>query len=239
MNTNDQEVSLYHSFIGWVYFLPVYLILIGIAYNISSTIFQQSVDKEILFGISLSKEQIMNFQLFIQLSIAISIIAVVHLLSIFTGIRFVFNRHLLALMLIAALMLFILGINLPLINTTKFYFFKENYSLIEILSNLKSKNEILLFYIMLVFTFIVPFLKISVLGYNIFFSKAGATKSVFLNFLSKWAMIDVLVVAVLISCFKSDNSVVVMSSSHGLIYFTASVLMSLLITTLIPYMKLR
>jgi len=224
---------------GWLFFLPFYLLLFGIAYHISGTIFIKTVDADKYFGISFSKEQIFNQLLFYHLSIAIAAIASVHLISAFTGSRFTIGRYLLAGLLLAALILFILGVNLPLISTTKFYFIKENYSLIDVLENLKVKNEMLLYWVMLIFTFIVPILKMAGLSFELFFSKSSSGKSRIISLLSKWAMVDVLVLAVLIACMKSGSGLVEMTSSNGLSYFAASVIVSLIISTLLPYLRER
>ncbi len=222
---------------GWLFFLPIYLLLIGIAYYASGSTFMKIVDADKYFGISFSKEQIFNKLLFTHLSIAVAAIALIHFISAFTGTRFTIGRYLLAGMLIIALLLFILGINIPLIKTTKFYFIKENYSLIDVLENLKNKNEILLYWVMLVFTFVVPLLKMAGLSFQIYFTQGGTSKNRIISLLSKWAMVDVLVLAVLISCMKSGNGLVEMTSSNGLVYFTSSVVITLLISSFLPYLK--
>lgn len=219
----------------WLFFLPIYVLLVGIAYHFSGTIFIKTVDADKYFGISFSKAQIFNQLLFCHLSIAIGVLAFVHLISGFTGSKFTIGRYFLAGLLAAALILFILGVNLPLISTTKFYFIKENYSLIDVLENLKVKNEMLLYWVMLIFTFIVPLLKMAGLSFEIFFSKSSSRKNRIISLLSKWAMIDVLVLAVLIACMKSGSGLVEMTSSNGLIYFAASVIVSLIISTLLQY----
>jgi len=238
-NTTITNSSPLQPIKGWLYFLPFYLLLVGAFYHISSTIFTQTVDAQKYFDISFSKEQVFNQSLFFHLSIAVSTIAIIHLLSAFTGKYFSLGRTVFALLLIAALVLFILGINLPLIKTTKFYFFKENYSLIDVLSNLKGKNEMLLYWTMLIFTFVVPLFKKMALAYEIFFAKNGTSKNIFLSVMAKWAMVDVLVIAILISCMKSSTGIIEMTSSNGLIYFASSTFITLIITTCLSYVKLK
>lgn len=220
---------------GWLFVLPLYLLFVGIAYHASGTIFMKTVDADKYFGISFSKEQIFNQLLFVHLSIAVAVIASIHLISTLTGSPFTIGRYLLAGLLIADVILFILGVNVPLIKTTKLYFIKENYSLIDVLINLKSKNEIMLYWVMLIFTFIVPSLKMAALAFEIFFAKSGKAKNRVISLVSKWAMVDVLVMAVLIACMKSGSGLVEMSSSTGLSYFASSVILSLIISTLLPY----
>lgn len=237
METAVAKKTLVNPVKGWLFFLPIYLLLIGIAYYASGSIFMKTVDADKYFGISFSKERIFNQILFMHLSIAVAAIAFIHFISAFTGSRFTIGRYLLAGMLISALILFILGINIPLIKTTKFYFIKENYSLIDVLDNLKNKNEILLYWVMLAFTFVIPLLKMAGLSSQIYFTQGSTAKNRIISFLSKWAMVDVLVLAVLISCMKSGNGLVEMTSSNGLVYFTSSVVITLLISTFLPYLK--
>ena len=94
---------------GWLFFLPLYLLLVGIAYHASGTIFMKTIDADQYFGISFSKEQIFNQLLFLHLSIAVAAIASIHLISAFTGSQFTIVRYLLAGLLIVAVILFILG----------------------------------------------------------------------------------------------------------------------------------
>jgi len=218
----------------WFLFLPVYLLLTGIAYHVSGSVFNKSVDSFKLFGFSFSKELVFNNLLFLHFCIAIGAISLLHFLSVLKKVHFNQGRKILALLLLVALFLFILGINLPLVRTTKFYFIKENYSLIEVLTSLKATNEILLYWVMLVFTFVVPMIKLAGFSVEIFLMKNGTHRNPVLGLISRWAMVDVLVVAVLISCLKSGNGLVEMTSDNGLIYFAASVIVSLIISTIMP-----
>lgn len=224
---------------SWLFFSPLYFALVGMAYYVAATIFPKTLDIAKYFGISFGKEQVFNQLLFLHLTIMIGIFATIHLFSVSRGHHFTIGRYLLTMLLLLAMTLFVLGINLPLLSTTKFYFFKENYSLIDILSNLKSKNEQLLYGVMLAFTFVVPIVKKMALAYEIFLAKSTDSKNTFLNLLSKWAMADVLVIAIVIACMKSSSGVVEMSTSNGLVYFAASVLCSLIISTILPFIKLR
>ena len=237
MGTVIAKNTTYNPVKGWLFFLPIYAFLIVIAYYVTDTFFMKTVDADKYFGISFSKEQIFNKLLFTHLSIAVAAIALIHFISAITGIRFTIGRYLLAGMLIIALLLFILGINIPLIKTTKFYFIKENYSLIDVLDNLKNKNEILLYWVMLVFTFVVPLLKMIGLSSQIYFTQGGTAKTRIISLLSKWAMVDVLVLAVLISTMKSGSGLVEMSSSSGISYFVASLFISLIITSVLPFLS--
>ena len=124
-----------------------------------------------------------------------------------------------------------------MLNTTKLWIIKEHLSLTQVLSNLKVKGEIQLYYIMLIFTFIIPVLKMIAMAYDIFLSKADGRKNLVLSLLSKWAMLDVMIVGVIVSTMKSGSGFAEMTTGTGLTFFISSILLSLVISSCLPYTK--
>ena len=92
METAITKKEFYNPVKGWLFFLPIYTILIGIAYYASGSIFMRILDEEKYLGVCFCKEHIFNKLLFWYLSIAISAIAFIHFISAFTKNRFTIGR---------------------------------------------------------------------------------------------------------------------------------------------------
>jgi len=197
--------------------------------------FPETVEKYKIFGFTIIKENSFNQSLFIQLVIGILFIFVAHLISrlLFTTIST--GNAILAILLTISIECFIVGINIPMLNTQKFWIFKDHFSLLQILTKLYQKREMELFYIMLCFTFILPILKFIVMTYEIFISKSDQKTGILLSLLSKWAMLDVLIIGVLV--MTSREGVIEITSGTGLMLFTLSIILSLLISQFSRYTK--
>jgi uncharacterized paraquat-inducible protein A len=75
------------------------------------------------------------------------------------------------------------------------------------------------------------------MAYDIFYQKSDGSKNLVLSLLSKWAMLDVLIVGVIVSTMKSGSGFAEMTTGTGLTFFISSILLSLVISTCLPYTK--
>ena len=130
---------------------------------------------------------------------------------------------------------FSIGVNITLLNTTKFWLFTEQISLLQVFSNLKAQGEIQLYAIMLFFTFLIPIFKIMIMGWEIFQSTAKGKRNRLLQVVSKFAMLDVFVVAIAVSTMKNQSGYIEISTNTGLTFFIVSVVLSLLISICLPH----
>jgi paraquat-inducible protein A len=162
------------------------------------------------------------------MSLGIFFIASTHLLSMLMNVRISKGNILLAVLLTLNIQCFAIGITIPMLHSSRFWVIKEDMSLLQVLYSLKQKGEIELYYIMLLFTFIIPILKMIVLAYDVFISKSDGRKSFILSLLSKWAMAaDVFVVGIIVSTMKSGSGFVEMTTGAGLTFFIASIILLL------------
>jgi hypothetical protein len=191
--------------IGFFWLIPLYCLAISGAYILASSVFKVTVDTNKLFGVVLSKEQSINLPLFLHLTASVIFFALWQICSRLIGVKMSIGNSILAFLLMVNIFCFVIGINIPLLHTTKLWIIKEHLSLTQVLSALKLKGEIQLYYIMLIFTFIIPLLKMVVMSYEIFLSKAHSSNNIILALLSKWAMLDVLIVGVILSTMKSGS----------------------------------
>ena len=138
------------------------------------------------------------------------------------------------LQFIIAAILLLLGVYLPLITVSKFIIVTTTYSLLSGIFSLLSNGQIILFVIVFIFSVCLPIAKMYCL-YKIIFSKNDMHAPQIVRYIKwmhdygRWAMLDVMVVAVLI--VASKLSVIAYVEVHlGLYLFGMSVIMVMFLT---------
>jgi len=136
------------------------------------------------------------------------------------------RRFLLSLAILSASVCLALGISLPIIRLTKYVFWSTEHSLISTVWSLLADNQIFLGVTVLVFSIMLPIMK---LLYLLLVSTLPAAEIVrarrrlrALEWLGKWSMHDVLVLALTIFFIKSQG-VYDAASLSGVYFFTAAV----------------
>ena len=139
-------------------------------------------------------------------------------------------RILYFILVIIAFAAYLVSLFSPLITVNKLLFFSDTVTFISILSTLFENEELALLLIIFVFTIVLPTLKFLLL-INTGLKPANLqtkTKSIaVLEQISKWAMLDVFIAALIIVIVKLG----ILSSAnthYGLYLFIASVLLSML-----------
>tara|TARA_R110002049_G_scaffold252264_1_gene427021 strand:- start:156011 stop:156469 length:459 start_codon:yes stop_codon:yes gene_type:complete len=125
------------------------------------------------------------------------------------------------------IVIFIVSIFSPLLSISELYIFTNTISIYSALLILLSENEWLLFAIILVFTVILPSIKYMLLvigGLNpSLLSERGFS---ILETISKWAMLDVFIVAVIVASVKLKLFASA-QTHYGLYLFVIAVLLSI------------
>ena len=137
------------------------------------------------------------------------------------------------LLLLLALGLLIAGLRLPLMTLEKFYFFSNTVSLYSALMQLRAAGEWGLFTLIGLFSVVFPVIKLALLAlvWNVE-AQSSATHRRHLRWLaeySKWSMLDVFVVALLVVSLKLGA----LAQAHvreGLYYFAVSVVLTMLVS---------
>ena len=141
------------------------------------------------------------------------------------------RRFLLSLAIIGASISLALGVSLPSIKLTKFYFFSTEFSLISTVYTLLLRNQVFLGSLVLVFSILLPVFKILYLvmlttmtteALERHYSRLRA-----LEWLGKWSMHDVLVLALMIFFVKSQG-IYDAASLSGVYFFTLAVVFMIL-----------
>ncbi len=151
------------------------------------------------------------------------------------------RRFLLSMAIIAASISLGLGLTLPGIRLTRFYFFSTEYSLVSTVYTLILGNQIFLGTIVFIFSIMLPVFK---LGYLVVLTtmpddilrQYRHVKA--LEWLGKWSMHDVLVLALMIFFIKSQG-VYDAKSLSGVYFFTAAVLLMILAYTWLNRLSLQ
>ncbi|MGD9806060.1 MAG: paraquat-inducible protein A [Hyphomicrobiaceae bacterium] len=141
------------------------------------------------------------------------------------------RRFLLSLAIIGASISLALGIAMPSIKLTKFYFFSAEYSLISTVASLVQRNQIFLGSLVFIFSILLPVFKILYLVILTTMPPDALERQYrrlrALEWLGKWSMHDVLVLALMIFFLKSQG-IYDATSLSGVYFFTAAVVFMIL-----------
>ncbi len=141
------------------------------------------------------------------------------------------RRFLLSLAIIGASISLALGVSLPSIKLTKFYFFSTEYSLITTVQTLVQRNQIFLGSLVFVFSILLPVFKIlylvilTTMTTEALMRQYGRLRA--LEWIGKWSMHDVLVLALMIFFIKSQG-IYDATSLSGVYFFTLAVVFMIL-----------
>ncbi len=141
------------------------------------------------------------------------------------------RRFLLSMAIVGASVCLALGVNLPIIKLTKYVFWSTEHSLISTVRALIRDGQLFLGITVLVFSIIFPVLKLLYLLLvstlpNLEIRRQGKRLRA-LEWLGKWSMHDVLVLALTIFFIKSQ-SIYDAASLSGVYFFTAAVILMIL-----------
>ena len=113
----------------------------------------------------------------------------------------------LPVLFVAAPVLFAFGIILPLVTFEKLYFFEDNPSLLGIVASLYKNGDYALALLVVLFSILFPFAKMVAIAAEALSPAAGG-KGWFARlvpFLTKWSMMDVMLVAIVIAAAKTSG----------------------------------
>ncbi len=125
-----------------------------------------------------------------------------------------------------------LGLTLPVLETTRFWFFKDSYSLIDTVRGLYGSGEIALAFLIALFSLVTPALKLILVTWlHIGDPHQRPGLSQWVERLGKWSLTDVLVVAVLIVVWSGTG--LQLTTQPGLWFFAASAVMLMVASGLV------
>ena len=135
--------------------------------------------------------------------------------------------------LLGATILLLAGITAPMMTISKFMLVQNSFSVLSGVMELVRSGQFLLFLVVAGFSILLPFLKIGLL-FTVMSRKAQQSAKLgrYLHLMheyGRWAMLDVLVVAILIVAVKL-GAIVSVEIHYGLFLFGGAVLLIMLVT---------
>nr|WP_319388041.1 paraquat-inducible protein A [uncultured Cohaesibacter sp.] len=138
---------------------------------------------------------------------------------------------LLPILLAVAAFSFGLGLTLPLVSLDKLLFFTETPSLKTIIMGLWEQGETVLALIIIVFSVLLPAAKILLLHIAVYRGKKSRSLAL-LSVASKWSMMDVLLVALVIFSAKTSG-LATASAMPGIWFYATATLASVLASVMV------
>lgn len=144
-----------------------------------------------------------------------------------------YQVRLLRVLLVAAVLLLSMGLYLPMITLSKFVIARNSFSVFSGVVELLRDGQFLLFILVAGFSIVLPILKVYVLFRILSLNQVNNHKlNKYLHLMheyGRWAMLDVMVVAVLITTVKL-GAIASIKVHTGLFVFGGAVLLIMLIT---------
>ena len=144
------------------------------------------------------------------------------------------HRTILTILLFMASGLLIAGLIMPMMTITKLVFFSNSFSVLMGVNELLDNGQYLLFILITGFSIVLPVLKIGLLFWLLNFPHSDSSKLNrtlhLMHEYGRWAMLDVMVVAVLLVTVKL-GAIASIEVHSGLYVFGAAVLLIMFITS--------
>jgi paraquat-inducible protein A len=151
---------------------------------------------------------------------------------IFLKFNLLTEKLFLKLLLLIALMLFIAGLLMPIMTIRQLVFMQSQFSIISGLSDLIKKQQYFLFSIIFLLSVLLPLIKIFLLAWVLQIENSKVKLAKLLSLIhdyGRWAMLDVLIVALLLVTIKL-GAIASVEVHLGLYWFAAAVLLTMWIT---------
>lgn len=134
--------------------------------------------------------------------------------------------------------LLLIGLVSPMLTMSQFYFFESSFSVVGGVWSLFQDGQILLALIVAIFSIVLPLIKLSLLYLTTLQGSFAGQKKilVLMHDYGRWAMLDVMVVAVLIVTVKL-GAVVTIDIHWGLYVFASAVVLIMFLTHIISKNK--
>lgn len=150
------------------------------------------------------------------------------------------RRLLLSLMIVGSAVCLVLGVVLPILKLTKLYVWTDEHSMATVIWALYRDGEYLLSLVIMMFSILIPGLKLVYLLASATITPDGSPQlSRFvkrLDWIGKWSMLDVLVLALVIFYVKT-NGFADGATLPGVYFFSASVVLTMAAHFLLPHVN--
>lgn len=126
-----------------------------------------------------------------------------------------------------------IGLTTPLISVERLYFFSQEPSLAEIIASLWKGGDRLLATVVALFSVVLPITKLALMQIVVAEGRFAVTRvHLWIGHLSKWSMLDVLLVALVVFAAKTSGLADI-AARPGLWFFAGSALLSAAASTVV------
>ena len=155
--------------------------------------------------------------------------------------RYPAESKILRLLVVVAAVCLAVGLMAPVLTLEKFFIIDNTFSILSGLVQLLEEGRFFLFIIILLFSVILPIIKLWVLFRLLGSTKTNESLRRYLHMMhqyGKWSMLDVFVVALLVVAVKL-GAVARVETHYGLYAFAAAVLFTMAVTARVIYLSGR
>lgn len=154
--------------------------------------------------------------------------------------RYPVESKILRLLVVITAVCLAIGLSAPVLTLEKFFIIENTFSIFSGLVQLLEEARIFLFIIILLFSVVMPIIKLVVL-FRLLGSTAGSSETLhrylrLMHQYGKWSMLDVFVVALLVVAVKL-GAVASVETHDGLYAFGSAVLLTMAITARVIYLS--
>ena len=143
------------------------------------------------------------------------------------------------LLVISGIAIFVVSIFSPLLSISELYIFTNTVSIHSALITLLAEGERLLFSIILIFTIVLPSIKYTLLVIGgVKPNLLSSNRFKLLEAISKWAMLDVFIVAVIVASVKLKLFASA-ETHYGLYLFVTAVLLSIICASIHKHLVVK
>lgn len=155
--------------------------------------------------------------------------------------RYPAESKILRLLVVVSAVCLAVGLTAPVLTLEKFFIIDNTFSILSGLVQLLEEGRFFLFIIILLFSVILPIIKLWVLFRLLGSTKTNESLHRYLHMMhqyGKWSMLDVFVVALLVVAVKL-GAVARVETHYGLYAFAAAVLLTMAVTARVIYLSGR
>ncbi|MCK4747583.1 MAG: paraquat-inducible protein A [Bacteroidales bacterium] len=211
-----------------------------VSFILAKHIYPEVETEEKLFGLRTIYHYSFNYTLFyISLSISLSVLLVGELLRMVSSIRTLTNRIVssvfvspwfILVLTLSSGCFYMLGLTKPLFLSEQFFFIEKEVTLLNSIRMMFQNDEMFLGTTILTFTLVFPIFKYLLLLFSMLLKQKDQLLRLnrWISVVSKWSMLDVYIIALLLLNMKFDSRIVNMELKEGVVWFSLSIILIML-----------
>lgn len=229
----------------WI--IPITWIVVTIlaSFILAKYIYPLAETEKKLFGIKEIQNNSFNYRIFywsvsislstLFLGLALRLIKPIKVFSNWLASRIFSSPWFILTLTLTSGCFYVLGITQRLFVSKQLFFAEKEVTLLNSIRMLFDNNENFLGTIIFIFTILFPIFKYILLLFSLAFNKKEEISKLnrWMSVISKWSMLDVYIVALLLLNMKFDSRIINMELKEGVVWFSLSIIL-IMIAMIIP-----